>query len=323
MSYGTGTLIDVREQYGLVITNWHVVRDATGTVEVVFPCGFRSAARPLKVDADWDLAALVIWRPPLQPIPIADAAPRPGEPLTICGWGKGAYREAVGSCTKYLAPDVNLPREMVELSVEARQGDSGGPILNQQGELAGVLFGAGRGFTLGSFAGRVQTFLTSLAPDIGVPNQDASARQLATIGLPQPVDRLPEEILADGTSSVAVNEGDVTAGLVPIETSDLQTAADPSRPAWQTDRRPGQMRPPDRHPQVDAIAAVEQVAASPQPPPAAIGASQGAAYAIDWNELTQTGMVSQYPDRARHRGDRRHSLEAQPHGRLAPCQSSN
>ena len=45
-AYGSGTLVDVREQFGLVITNWHVVRDSQGTVEVVFPSGFRSHARP-------------------------------------------------------------------------------------------------------------------------------------------------------------------------------------------------------------------------------------------------------------------------------------
>ena len=43
---------------GLVVTNWHVVRDATGQVEVVFPDGFRSAAKVLATDPDWDLAAL-------------------------------------------------------------------------------------------------------------------------------------------------------------------------------------------------------------------------------------------------------------------------
>jgi len=57
-SYGSGTLVDLRDQFGLVITNWHVVRDAKGMVEVVFPGGFKSKARPLKVDPDWDLAAL-------------------------------------------------------------------------------------------------------------------------------------------------------------------------------------------------------------------------------------------------------------------------
>jgi hypothetical protein len=166
-SYGSGTLVDVREQFGLVITNWHVVRDGQGDVEVLFPDGFRTKARPLKVDSDWDLAALVIWRPTVEPVRIATRAPQSGDTLTICGYGQGQYRAATGRCTKYYAPKLELPMHMVELDVEARQGDSGGPIFNDRGELAGVLFGAGGGTTLGSFGGRVESFLATLAPDIG------------------------------------------------------------------------------------------------------------------------------------------------------------
>jgi len=143
------------------------VRDGSGEVEVVFPDGYRSMARPLKVDEDWDLAALVIWRPPAAPVSIAAEAPQPGDQLTICGYGQGQYRAATGRCTKYYAPKLEMPLHMVELDVEARQGDSGGPIFNDRGELAGVLFGAGGGTTLGSFGGRVQSFLASLAPNIG------------------------------------------------------------------------------------------------------------------------------------------------------------
>ena len=166
-AYGSGTLIDVRDDFGLVLTNWHVVRDAAGAIDVVFPSGFRSQARSLKVDSEWDLAALVIWRPPCEPVPLATRAPRPGDRLTICGYGQGDYRAVSGRCTQFYSPRLDLPRELVELDVEARQGDSGGPIFNDRGELAGVLFGAGQGTTLGSFEGRVKTFLASLAPDIG------------------------------------------------------------------------------------------------------------------------------------------------------------
>ena len=160
-AFGSGTLVGVRDQHGLVVTNWHVVRDAAGLVEVVFPDGFRSHARPLKVDQDWDLAALVIWRPNVEPVKIAAQPPRPGDLLTIHGYGRGKYRIATGHCTTYYSPQPNFPHEMVELDVEARQGDSGGPIFNQSGELAGVLFGAGQGTTHGqlcparaSFPGR-------------------------------------------------------------------------------------------------------------------------------------------------------------------------
>ena len=172
-SYGSGTLVDVNRDYGLVVTNWHVVRDAAGEVTVVFPDGFRSAARPLKVDADWDLAALVIWRPKSEPITIAARAPQPGDILTIAGYGRGSYRSATGRCTQYVAPGLRHPYEMVEVSVAARQGDSGGPIFNTQGELAGVLFGSGFGTTSGSYCGRVQGFLASLAP--GLMQGDAPA----------------------------------------------------------------------------------------------------------------------------------------------------
>lgn len=168
-AFGSGTLIDAREQYGLVVTNWHVVRDATGPIEVRFPNGFTSQARPLKLDETWDLAALVVWRPPAEPVPLASRPPNPGDRLTICGYGQGDYRAAAGRCTDYYSPEIGQPQELVELSVQARQGDSGGPIFNDKDELAGVLFGAGQGTTLGSFGGRVQRFLATLAPDIGVP----------------------------------------------------------------------------------------------------------------------------------------------------------
>jgi hypothetical protein len=152
-------------------------------VEVKFPSGFRSHARPLKVDSNWDLAALVIWRPQIEPVRIAAEPPRPGDLLTIHGYGQGQYRIATGRCTAYYAPHRNFPMEMVELDVEARQGDSGGPILNQRGEIAGVLFGAGQGTTLGSFAPRVSNFLASLAPDIGQVNDQA---QVAVADRPAP-----------------------------------------------------------------------------------------------------------------------------------------
>lgn len=167
-AFGSGTLVDVRDRYGLVVTNHHVVGQAAGSIEVVFPNGFRSQARSLRMDSEWDLAALVIWRPEgITPVTMAARAPQPGDVLTICGYGQGQYRSITGRCTDYYAPSIGMPRELVELDVEARQGDSGGPIFNSQNELAGVLFGAGQGTTLGSFGGRVKGFLATVAPDIG------------------------------------------------------------------------------------------------------------------------------------------------------------
>ena len=167
-SAGSGTLIGVSGSLGLVVTNWHVVRDATGPIMVIFPDGFTSTAEVLRTDRDWDLAALAIDRPNVRPVPLATAAPRPGELLAIAGYGTGQYRATVGQCTQYVSPASpwkKLPFEIVELSTTARQGDSGGPILNRQGELAGVLFGSGGGNTMGSYCGRVRWFLDPVIDD--------------------------------------------------------------------------------------------------------------------------------------------------------------
>jgi hypothetical protein len=167
MSMGSGTLVDTNDDYGLVITNWHVVRDAVGPVEVVFPGGFHSMARVVRTDKEWDLAALLIWKPPgISPVPVTNIAPKPGEMLTIAGYGKGDYKMQSGPCTEYLAPRPGRPAEIVELAAAARHGDSGGPILNTRGELAGVLFGEGGGHTDGSYGGRVQKFLELTALDL-------------------------------------------------------------------------------------------------------------------------------------------------------------
>lgn len=165
ISYGSGTLVYVGDQVGLVITNWHVINEAAGPISVHFPDGFYSIGTVQKMDHDWDLAVLVIRKPNVASVPIAATPPRPGEMLTIAGYGSGNYRAASGPCTQYVAPGTTFPFEMIECAVSARQGDSGGPIFNSRGELAGVLFGEGQGRTAGSYCGRVRWFLSSVVPE--------------------------------------------------------------------------------------------------------------------------------------------------------------
>ncbi|MFM8634656.1 MAG: serine protease, partial [Planctomycetia bacterium] len=96
VSLGSGVLVDVNDRQGLVLTNWHVIRDTKAAVLVQFPEGFQSAGTVIRLDEAWDLAALVIWKPAAMPIAIADRPPQIGEPLTIAGFGRGAYRAETG-----------------------------------------------------------------------------------------------------------------------------------------------------------------------------------------------------------------------------------
>lgn len=166
-SFGSGSYIGNYNDYGLIVSNWHVINDSDGLVHVHFPNGFSTYGAVIDSDQKWDLATIAISKPPaeIQPMPIAQSIPMPGEPLWIAGHGPGVYRVAGGRCVRYFAPEIpqngtNPIYEIVELSVSARKGDSGGPILNQQGELAGVLFGSDMiRNTAGSFCGRVSKFL--------------------------------------------------------------------------------------------------------------------------------------------------------------------
>ena len=89
----------VNDNSGLVITNWHVINEAAGPISVHFPDGFYSLAQVVRADRDWDLAILSIRRPNVAPVRMAAEAPRPGEPLTIAGYGSGNYRAATGPCS--------------------------------------------------------------------------------------------------------------------------------------------------------------------------------------------------------------------------------
>jgi len=160
-SLGSGTLVAADDRRGLVLTNWHVVRNPVGPIQISFPNGFRSPALVVATDRTWDLALLAISSPGVAPVPLARRPPRPGEWLVIAGYGSGVYRAARGRCTQYVAPGLGQPYEMIEVGTYARQGDSGGPIFNERGELAGVLFGSGWGRTVGSHCQRIRLFLAA------------------------------------------------------------------------------------------------------------------------------------------------------------------
>jgi len=223
-SMGSGVLVDVNRTQGLVLTNWHVIRDSRSGVLVQFPDGFQSAGTVVRWDEPWDLAAVVVWKPHATPLPLAADRPQPGEPLTIAGYGRGPFRTETGPCTQYLSPGTGYPLEFVELQATARQGDSGGPILNSRGELAGLLFGQNDGRTIGSCTTRLRTFLAEVGSTgfQSLPIAEFSAEPAIerSLGTPAPPARLASAIDADLIQrSAHVAEPQPPAGHSPVEPS--------------------------------------------------------------------------------------------------------
>ena len=225
-SFGSGTLVYKQGKHALLITNDHVIRDSEEEILVSFPNGFRSSAKVIASDPTWDLAALLVWSPAIDPVVITNTAPQPGDHLTIAGYGAGRYRAVSGVCSQYVSPGLSEPHEMVELKAVARQGDSGGPIFNQKGELAGVLFGAGWRTTAGSYSGRVKKFLD---PVVG-RMQKATVEKQATVNR--------KELQTDSANVAAVTQpkatitglglNEVQPELAPEHSKTLETIESPA-----------------------------------------------------------------------------------------------
>jgi S1-C subfamily serine protease len=242
-SMGSGVLVDINQSQGLVLTNWHVVRESRSAVLVQFPDGFQSAGTVVRWDEAWDLAAIVVWKPKATPVTLASAPPQIGDRLTIAGFGRGVYREEAGPCTEYLSPGTGYAKEFVELEARARQGDSGGPIFNEQRELAGVLFGQNDGRTIGSCSTRVRTFLAT------VGSQGFTPTPIAEFSAERAVDRgigtaaAPERIAATAVSDVVPRSthvpGDAVAVVAQVGPPPGDAPLGGPPPAW-----PSQPQPP-------------------------------------------------------------------------------
>jgi hypothetical protein len=224
-SAGSGSLVAVNEHFGLVVTNWHVVRNARGPIWVVFPSGFQSTATLVKADQDWDLAALLIFKPNVMPLAVSTQAPQLGERLTIAGHGSGWYQSAAGQCIKYYSPDESrFPKEWMEISTPARQGDSGGPIFNERGEIAGVLWGSDSNITMGSYCGRLRQFLAPLGRDFE--------------RLPPPAHALAKPLKPTANLAITDNSPEMPPALTPV-----RHIAQSAQSQRSTIHSPGQVSP--------------------------------------------------------------------------------
>ncbi|MDO5112842.1 MAG: serine protease [Planctomycetia bacterium] len=199
-NYGSGTWVHDTENHRFVLTCAHLFdQEPPQRVMVRFPNTFSLEVELLAIDRVWDLAVLyafcfnlpdctekeVVVCRFLKPsevlissedteklpktIALGKTAPRQGEILLFAGYGPdGKYREGRGKLLGYCEVRGGKTSETLVVEGRARQGDSGGPILNSQGELVGVLWGTDGRTVCGTYNQRIQRFTQSAFPSSGL-----------------------------------------------------------------------------------------------------------------------------------------------------------
>ncbi len=174
---GSGVLV---HEKGFVVTAAHVVEEAE-LVEVEFKDGTRSPATIVTLSRSEDLALLAAQEVPKKVFvaPLADsAALRPGQRVFAIGAPLGLEHTltvGVVSALRKNPPGGLVPHELVQTDVAVNQGNSGGPLFTESGEVAGIVSfimstsggSVGLNFAVPSNAVRTRLFEQAL-PWIGV-----------------------------------------------------------------------------------------------------------------------------------------------------------
>ena len=136
---GTGFLISAD---GLALTAYHVVFQAPA-LSARTSNGKRYPVTVVGYDDQHDLAVVRVGVPQGTPfLPLAKTTPKVGDAALAIGNGGGAYlRPKFGRFTALQseAGRADFPPGTLELSAPLVPGDSGGPIINRSGEVAGVV----------------------------------------------------------------------------------------------------------------------------------------------------------------------------------------
>jgi S1-C subfamily serine protease len=142
---GSGMTVERR---GQVITAAHTIAGAT-TITVVDHEGLRLAATVSAFDKDTDLALLSV--PGLDTTPLAVGATQTGDATAIVWSSDAGLRRLLLDITKRLNVTIEdiyvedvVQRSAMELRGDVNFGDSGGAVVNGDGEIVGIIYARSR-----------------------------------------------------------------------------------------------------------------------------------------------------------------------------------
>jgi regulator of sirC expression with transglutaminase-like and TPR domain len=135
---GLGTGFVVSED-GLIATNLHVIGEAR-RLEIEMSDGTKHEVTEITAtDSHWDLALLRVAAKDLKPLPLANSdSIKQGQSVVAMGNPEGlAFSIVDGVVSEY--PDVVNEVPMIRLAIPIERGNSGGPLLDRQARVLGLL----------------------------------------------------------------------------------------------------------------------------------------------------------------------------------------
>jgi 2-alkenal reductase len=138
---GSGFIIDRK---GDIVTNNHVV-SGEQTLTVIFANGHKTSAHLVRTDTSTDLAVVKVDVPIPAVLHFGDSSNlQPGEPVLAIGSALGVYRNTVtAGVVSALGRTITEPtgttlNNMIQTDAAINEGNSGGPLLDDRGQVVGV-----------------------------------------------------------------------------------------------------------------------------------------------------------------------------------------
>ncbi len=145
-SLGSGVVVD---DAGDILTSLHVVANATD-IQVTFADGTQSSAQVMTQQPENDIAVLRADQPPAQIVPATLGNPnslRPGDEAYAVGSPFGLYGSmsagivsGLGRSFQPVGSNQEL-KNLIQIDAAVNPGNSGGPLLNRNGQVVGIVVG--------------------------------------------------------------------------------------------------------------------------------------------------------------------------------------
>lgn len=171
---------------GRIATNLHVIAGSRSATVILSDHRKFSEVEVLASDVKHDLAVLQIRAADLRPLPLGDSAQvRPGERVVAIGHPLGlgnTVSDGLVSAVRELSPTLSV----LQISAPISPGSSGGPILNDRGQVIGIstlVVTEGQNLAFGMPVNQLKALLANAGP--GTPIASWSAPSLNDRKIPK------------------------------------------------------------------------------------------------------------------------------------------